>query len=311
MCRLRCCVLAPSLLAIAALGSPARAQTLVSLAGDRDGFGLGIAAGGSRPVSAGFFDRREESDPPFTDARPVLVANPRDFEYEHRFEPPIPAPDGRAVAAALRLFTLGVQDGDQDVAGSDKDLRIFLDGVEVAGAFDAVDQFAVDEGGVAVEMAGDVEIAIPASVLALLEDGRVAVRLTNTDLLRPEAGDAFAIDFSELVVQFARGDGGADEDDAPAGQQVPGDCDQDGLVAITDAVCFFGFLFLGEPAALPCGDGGASEAPNLELLDFDRTARLDLADGILLLDYLFRGGAAHPLGVDCAAIAGCPDACAG
>ncbi|MBI4602899.1 MAG: hypothetical protein HY721_13155 [Planctomycetes bacterium] len=62
--------------------------------------------------------------------------------------------------------------------------------------------------------------------------------------------------------------------------QVPGDCNQDARLDISDAVCVLGFLFLGSPRALPCGDGSAGDGPSVELLDCNGDGRVDISDGI-------------------------------
>lgn len=94
---------------------------------------------------------------------------------------------------------------------------------------------------------------------------------------------------------------------APCGSQLPGDCNQDRQVDISDAVCIFGTLFLGRPQFFPCGDGGGGHRANLALLSANGDRRVDLSDGIYLLTYLFLGGPPHLQGLDCIRIAGCAD----
>jgi hypothetical protein len=53
-------------------------------------------------------------------------------------------------AAYFDWLTLGIQDGDLQVAGGDNDIRLFLDGVEVPRAFDFLG-----------EIAGSVSINVP------------------------------------------------------------------------------------------------------------------------------------------------------
>ena len=93
------------------------------------------------------------------------------------------------------------------------------------------------------------------------------------------------------------------------GLQRPGDCNQDGVLNISDASCLFGFLFLGTPGALPCGDGSAGDPGNQALVDVNGDANINLSDGIFLLNFLFSGGAPPSLGVDCVSMPGCPAAC--
>lgn len=117
----------------------APSTTVVSLLGDRDGLGFGLAEGNTR--SGGLFDNRGSGDPFFTDVYPVPgTYSPRltVFGYEHQFV----VPGGKnLVSASLNFFTLGVQDGDSQVFGGDTEIRVPLDGVSVPGALDAVDQF--------------------------------------------------------------------------------------------------------------------------------------------------------------------------
>lgn len=97
------------------------------------------------------------------------------------------------------------------------------------------------------------------------------------------------------------------------GQQVPGDCNQDAVVDVSDASCIFGVLFTGVPALFPCGNGSAADPANLGLLDWQSDGQVDISDGIGLLQFLFVGGPPHPLAVSgmetrgCVALAGCPD----
>jgi CSLREA domain-containing protein len=106
----------------------------------------------------------------------------------------------------------------------------------------------------------------------------------------------------------------------PGGRQVPGDCNQDGGLDLSDAVCLFGFLFTGQGPAeleLPCDDpvlAGPSNASRL-LMDANGDGALDLSDGVRLLAFLFGTCSSSPpcpphvLGTDCVRIAGCPDVC--
>ncbi|MBI4585137.1 MAG: hypothetical protein HY717_14085 [Planctomycetes bacterium] len=94
--------------------------------------------------------------------------------------------------------------------------------------------------------------------------------------------------------------------------QVPGDCNQDGAADLSDAICLFGTLFLGDPARFPCGDGTPGHEANRSLLDWQPDGQVDISDGIGILLFPFTGGPRHPLAVPgqetsaCAAITGCP-----
>jgi hypothetical protein len=97
----------------------------------------------------------------------------------------------------------------------------------------------------------------------------------------------------------------------PAGLQLPGDCNQDGLLDIADAICIFGVHFSGTPPAFPCGDGTSGDAANLELLDWQADRQIDLSDGVSALNWLFLDGPPHQLGRSCVRITWCDeDVCA-
>jgi len=85
------------------------------------------------------------------------------------------------------------------------------------------------------------------------------------------------------------------------GLQVPGDCNQDGVLDISDGLCLLGHLFLGNPVNLPCDGDGANQS----LLDWQPDGGLDLSDGIGLLNFLFTGGPPHPSAVEDAETTGC------
>jgi hypothetical protein len=116
------------------------------------------------------------------------------------------------------------------------------------------------------------------------------------------------------------GDGLGDACDKPCGGlQIPGDCNQDATLDLSDAVCLLGFLFMGAgPAAemLPCGDPGGVEpdAGDVLLMDCNGDGGVDLSDAVCILAYLFGTCGtppcpAHTLGTGCTVIADCPDIC--
>jgi hypothetical protein len=89
---------------------------------------------------------------------------------------------------------------------------------------------------------------------------------------------------------------------------LPGDCNADGVVDISDAICVLGSLFLGNQDRLPCGDGASHQAANVRVLDVNGDAALDVSDAVTLLSFLFLGGRPPSLGLTCAAIPDCPTA---
>jgi hypothetical protein len=95
---------------------------------------------------------------------------------------------------------------------------------------------------------------------------------------------------------------------ACGGGQVPGDCNQDGGVDLSDAVCVLGILFFGSSVA-PCDGAGLREASNIALLDWNADGAVDISDGVAELQFLFTGGREHGLGRGCVPLSGCPHEC--
>jgi hypothetical protein len=91
--------------------------------------------------------------------------------------------------------------------------------------------------------------------------------------------------------------------------QIPGDCNQDGSLDISDGVCLLGHLFLGTPAELPCEGGSVLDPGNLALLDANGDGNVDLSDPIRILAFLFLGSPPHVLGTQCRLIPTCPPVC--
>ena len=65
-----------------------------------------------------------------------------------------------------------------------------------------------------------------------------------------------------------------------AALQIPGDCNQDGALDLSDGVCLLGHLFLGRPDSLPCDEGSVADAGNVVLLDGTGDAEVNLSDAI-------------------------------
>jgi hypothetical protein len=97
------------------------------------------------------------------------------------------------------------------------------------------------------------------------------------------------------------------------GRQLPGDCNQDGALDLSDPVCTLGVLFNGIPPVFPCGDGTAADPGNITLLDWQPDGGIDLSDAVAMLQFIFLGQAAHHLAVpgsettECVLIADCDD----
>ena len=87
-----------------------------------------------------------------------------------------------------------------------------------------------------------------------------------------------------------------------AASNIPGDCNQDGTLDLSDVIHLLGFLFQGSPASLPC----STQAANLALMDCNQDGGLDLSDAVYKLAFLFSGGPPSVQGQGCMAIADCP-----
>lgn len=89
-----------------------------------------------------------------------------------------------------------------------------------------------------------------------------------------------------------------------------GDCNGDGEVDISDAMCLLSMLFLGgNPSGLPCGNGSITDPANLALMSWHGGADLDISDVTALLNWKFLGGPPHVVGSECRPIEGCPSVC--
>ncbi len=87
---------------------------------------------------------------------------------------------------------------------------------------------------------------------------------------------------------------------------LPGDCNGDGKLNISDAICRLSSLFLGKVSENhPC----IHRESSVKLLDANGDRLADISDVIYELQYLFVGGPEHILGNQCIWIFGCNDAC--
>lgn len=92
---------------------------------------------------------------------------------------------------------------------------------------------------------------------------------------------------------------------------LPGDCNEDGELDLSDALCALGVLFTGSPPRFPCGAGAPTDPGNIALLDWQPDGSVDLSDILGLLQFLFFSAEAHPLAVpgaettECVVIPGC------
>ena len=91
--------------------------------------------------------------------------------------------------------------------------------------------------------------------------------------------------------------------EAASNLQLPGDCNQDGAVDLSDVICLLGHLFQGLPEFLPCENpqDEQDQQGNLALMDCNQDEAIDLSDAIYKLAFLFSGGSAPVQGVECLA----------
>ena len=88
-------------------------------------------------------------------------------------------------------------------------------------------------------------------------------------------------------------------------RHLPGDCNQDGGVDLSDGVAFLGWLFNGVQLPAPPGselcllDPVNATAVGLQIMDWNGDGALDNSDGVGLLTWSFSGAAEHVLGQDC------------
>jgi hypothetical protein len=143
---------------------------------------------------------------------------------------------------------------------------------------------------------------------------------SDTFFTATTAPNLYTVDLSTGALQAIEPITGATNIDAMlvlegirAGFQVPGDCNQDGVLDVSDSVCALGVLFTGNPSLFPCGDGTTAHRGNISLMDWQPDGRVDLSDVVAMLAFLFSGGDAHRLAVpgaettECVPIGGCPD----
>ena len=175
-------------------------DTLVSMVGDKDGFGLGLVCGDPTEDMNLFTPGPE--DPLGTDQAMVLAweACPHPnvplgicpaVALVHQYES---IPVDKIVSATLELCT-----ADIDNVMYPYDERLFLDGIEVAGAFDDVDQYVSGLAG----KSGLVTFELAPSLFHVLADGRVEV-LIDEDRTAAHWSHAngIGIDYSELTIVY-------------------------------------------------------------------------------------------------------------
>jgi hypothetical protein len=179
----------------------------VFLLGDKDGFGMGLADGGSLSLKAGTslpIDHRTGGDPNFTDIYSAEMGGSSSRPYQILYTMEFTKPAQAIASAKFRLNTLGIQDGDNQVCGVDSDIRVYVDDHEIPNALDHVDQFDLVNGSWA-DIASSIELEIPADLLYVLNDGKVQVRWDMLQLNpNSQSHEGFAVDYCELELCWSK-----------------------------------------------------------------------------------------------------------
>jgi hypothetical protein len=167
------------------LAVPASAATIFSLAGDKDSFGSGLPLG--TPMNNWVGVSADPADGSF-DQETTFAS------WVHEF---VVFPPSRIFSATLSIATWDLEDGWAcDGSGATGcDTRLYLDGIEVLGAFDTT--FSPDAGPSSPNLT---VFNIDSSLFALLLDGTLAVTLDARGGLQM---DAIAVDYSELQINTA------------------------------------------------------------------------------------------------------------
>ncbi len=187
-------------------GAPQQGKTYhpvctTTLVGDKDGFGKGFKDGYALFLPGGTslpLDWRN-NDPSVMDVYPADIDANQNTTHVVRFSMSFTPPTG-IQSATLHLNTLGIQDGDTQVGGSNTDIKLFIDGEEAPQAFDTIDQFDFIDGKWS-DFVSSFDINIPASMLHLLNDGAIELRWVIIQTVPGmQSHDGFAIDYCELTL---------------------------------------------------------------------------------------------------------------
>lgn len=178
------------ILLIFGLAGNAGALTITDLYGDKDSFGTGKSLGQYVSVNEVLATSPSPSDGDFD------RWNLDSFSWTHS----IAIPSGATIiSATLEVHSLDMEDdgaGD-GFGGGPFDDKLFLDGVELPGAFDTV---YTPDGTAATYLPPNMTVLIiPDSFFGSILDGSLDV------LLDPAGGslkDAIALDYAELTVEY-------------------------------------------------------------------------------------------------------------
>ncbi|MBP0017817.1 MAG: PEP-CTERM sorting domain-containing protein [Cyanobacteria bacterium SBLK] len=189
-----------SLVALA-IGNSVQAATITQTLGDSDFFGFGNNTIGN-PVPIVDFNNQEPDDPAFSDRdirEQVIGSDPQnDVGWTHDLSSQL------TNLTAITDFTLelaigGIQDADPSLGSVDD--RLFIEGIEVLGAFDTVDQGALgtDLLSFSLTTAQIASFQTDSILDIFIDGGQVPPDASQTGAIG--ALDSYFIDFSRITVE--------------------------------------------------------------------------------------------------------------
>jgi hypothetical protein len=165
------------------------ATIITSLAGDKDAVGVpGYSVGDAVPT--GYAVPGPEDGSAFDQRRIGNAA------WTHNYTLP---PNETIISATLTILTYDIEDAGQGdgMGGAPFDDRLYLDGLEVVGAFDT---FYTADGTSALPIIPNWAIFnLDSSFFSLIKDGTLSVSMVDLGSI----GDHFWLDFSELKIETA------------------------------------------------------------------------------------------------------------
>ena len=176
-----------TLAALVLRGGVLEASVITITLGDKDGLGYGLSPGQTFPLP---FDKRTPTDPAWTDLGAAGETNAW-FTFSY-------SPIGATADSVWMEFGFGgLEDARNDSGRPDFNDRLFLDNVEIPGAFDT------DHTG--MRKYGIVTLSIPVGMLTLLADGTAAFFFDGWPYgtsPTPRAGDQVFFDYVTLNINY-------------------------------------------------------------------------------------------------------------
>jgi hypothetical protein len=178
-------------LAVSTLGiKTAQASNIVSVVGDQDCFGTNRTPCNTASINEAIANR--EPDDGGFDNWGFAV-----FNWTHNYI--LPANE-TITSAVLTIATLDLEDGGagDGLGGAPYDTRLFVDGIEVPGAFDTT--FTPD-GGVATQLPVNTTVFnLTPNFFSSLLDGTATIGINSTGGQR---GDFVSVDYAKLEIHTA------------------------------------------------------------------------------------------------------------